>query len=141
MFESYKSHGLLQGRLTISLLSYSISDSNLLHIYSEMTPDLSLPSHNPKLNTYGNTNWDNASFVLYTLIDLPHIELIRKASTLGERWMQASEYSDPHLIRTSPNPQLHQQNPQRHPLRPDHHGQGNGSPLRSQRRRGSGLVA
>ncbi|BCR85172.1 uncharacterized protein ACHE_20630A [Aspergillus chevalieri] len=106
-----------------------------------MTPDLSLPSHNPKLNTYGNTNWDNASFVLYTLIDLPHIELIRKASTFGERWMQASEYSDPHLIRTSPNPQLHQQNPQRHSLRPDHHGQGNDSPLRSQRRRGSGLDA
>lgn len=68
------------------------------------TPDLSLPSHCPELGTYGNTNWDNASFALYTLIDLPHTELQTIATTLEERWMQAADYSDTHLIRI---PQTH----------------------------------
>lgn len=66
--------------------------------------DLSLPTHCPKLGTYGNTNWDNASFALYTLIDLPYTELTRIATTLEKRWMQASECSVTHLIRI---PQTH----------------------------------
>ena len=65
------------------------------------TPDLPLPSHCPGPGIYGNTNWDNASLALYTLIDLPHTELQTIATTLEERWMQVSDYSNPILSVSS----------------------------------------
>ncbi|PLN84998.1 hypothetical protein BDW42DRAFT_191089 [Aspergillus taichungensis] len=53
-----------------------------------MAPDLSLPPTCPALCQYGDYNWDDASFALYTLIDLSVEDLERVLSTLNREWLE-----------------------------------------------------
>ena len=43
-------------------------------------PDLSIPSHCPELWKDTDANWDDASFAVYKLVDLPVSELQNTAS-------------------------------------------------------------
>lgn len=63
------------------------------------TPDLSLPSHSPELGDYGPMDLDQASFALYTLIDLPSNEFNRIVSTLDSKWMETFGEDSTHLVR------------------------------------------
>lgn len=68
------------------------------------TSDLSLPSHSSELGDYGPMNLGQASFALYTLVDLPSNELNRILSTLDSKWMEIFGEDSTHLIRL---PQAH----------------------------------
>lgn len=61
-----------------------------------MAPDLSLPARTPELGQYGDSNWDDAAFALYTLIGdrapLPDV-----ASALEEQWLKQG--NENHLVR------------------------------------------
>lgn len=61
------------------------------------TPDLSLPSHCPELARETDTNWDDASFALYTLVELPPHELQNIASLLEKEWIEKD--LNCHLVR------------------------------------------
>lgn len=61
-----------------------------------MAPDLSLPSHAPDLGKYGDYNWDDAAFAIYTVMG-DKIPLKDVASALEEEWLQ--EGNENHLVR------------------------------------------
>lgn len=61
-----------------------------------MAPDLSLPTHAPELGQYGDYNWDDAAFAVYTVIG-DKIPLEDVASALEEQWLQQG--NENHLVR------------------------------------------
>jgi len=65
-------------------------------------PDLSLPPACPALGQYGNYNWDDASFALYTLIDMPASELEALACTLDAQRRQNQDGEGSPLVRVAP---------------------------------------
>lgn len=66
------------------------------------TPDLTLPTDSPELGSYGDKNWDDASFALYTLVDIPTNELESIASLLDNEWMENQGNGGLHLVRLAP---------------------------------------
>lgn len=67
-----------------------------------MAPDLSLPPTCPALCRYGEYSWDEASFALYTLVDLPAEDLDSLLTTLNKEWFE-NENPKP-IVRT---PKVH----------------------------------
>jgi hypothetical protein len=61
-----------------------------------MNFDLSLPSRAPELGRYGDCNWDDAAFAIYTLLG-DKISLQDVASVLEEQWIEQGNES--HLVR------------------------------------------
>lgn len=64
---------------------------------TRLTPDLSLPSHLPEIRTYLDKNWDDASFALYTLTELPDTDLDSISSLLNKKWME-NQGNEGHLL-------------------------------------------
>lgn len=61
-----------------------------------MAPDLSLPPRAPELGEYGDYNWDDAAFAVYTLLG-DKVPLQDVASTLEKQWLEQG--NDDHLVR------------------------------------------
>ncbi|CAE7195343.1 hypothetical protein P3342_009860 [Pyrenophora teres f. teres] len=61
-----------------------------------MTPDLSLPSRAPELGQYGDCNWDDAAFAIYTLLG-DKVSLQEVASVLEKQWLEQG--NENHLVR------------------------------------------
>ncbi|GAB1206189.1 hypothetical protein APSETT445_004871 [Aspergillus pseudonomiae] len=57
---------------------------------NSMSLDLSLPPTCPALCVYGDYSWDQASFALYTLVDLSPEEITKLLSTLNKEWLEDS---------------------------------------------------
>ncbi|KAK4997820.1 hypothetical protein LTR66_002841 [Elasticomyces elasticus] len=66
------------------------------------SPDISLPPCAPELGAYGDRNWDDASFAIYTLIDVTEDELQSIATTLDKEWMENQGNEGSHLVRVAP---------------------------------------
>jgi hypothetical protein len=71
------------------------------HQAKAITLDLSLPPTCPALCAYGDFNWDQASFALYTLIDLSPGDLNELLSVLDKEWLEDSPVP---IVRT---PRVH----------------------------------
>ncbi|OAK94445.1 hypothetical protein IQ06DRAFT_286491 [Phaeosphaeriaceae sp. SRC1lsM3a] len=64
-----------------------------------MPLDLSLPRHAPELCQYGNYNWDEAAFAIYTLLG-PTVPRSSVASVLNQRWLEQG--NEDSLTRPAP---------------------------------------
>jgi hypothetical protein len=62
-----------------------------------MTADLSLPHQAPELGQYGDCNWDEAAFAVYTLLG-DAVSLQDVASALEKQWLEQG--NDHHLARS-----------------------------------------
>ncbi|KAK4981227.1 hypothetical protein LTR66_010147, partial [Elasticomyces elasticus] len=65
------------------------------------SPDISLPACPPELGAYGDRNWDDASFAIYTMIDVTEDELQSIVSTLDKEWMKHQGNEGSHLVRVA----------------------------------------
>ena len=61
-----------------------------------MAPDLSLPYRAPELGQYGDCNWDDAAFAVYTLLG-DKVSVQEVASALEKQWLEQG--NENHLVR------------------------------------------
>ncbi|TKA82357.1 hypothetical protein B0A49_00098 [Cryomyces minteri] len=65
-------------------------------------PNLSLPPRAPELGVYRDKNWDDASFAMYTLIDISNDELQEICDIPDKQWMENQGGEGSHLVRVAP---------------------------------------
>ncbi|GKZ21307.1 hypothetical protein AbraIFM66951_010094 [Aspergillus brasiliensis] len=62
--------------------------------------DLTLPPTCPELHQGSNANWDNASFALYSMVDLSSEDLDKLITALNQEWKQDMTDEAMDLVRT-----------------------------------------
>lgn len=65
-----------------------------------MTLDLSLPSRAPELGRFGDCNWDDAAFTVYTLLG-DKVPLESVVQVIEKQWLEQGNES--HLVRPAPS--------------------------------------
>ncbi|KAK5139278.1 hypothetical protein LTR04_003729 [Oleoguttula sp. CCFEE 6159] len=66
------------------------------------SPDLSLPPQAPELGMYCDKNWDDASFAVYTLVDVSEDELQEICDVPDNQLMENQGGEGSHLVRVAP---------------------------------------
>ncbi|KAH0388058.1 hypothetical protein KCU92_g1352, partial [Aureobasidium melanogenum] len=66
-------------------------------------PDLTLPPSCPELADYGEYDWSNASFALYTIIETSDERMQQIATTLDAEWYEGQGNEGSHLVRVAPS--------------------------------------